>query len=210
MFKSGHVTKKNLQLRKKCSMFSHLINDHEQVVVSLWLFLHALTQSICIAAVAYKFRVFWSWSRRLCRLTKWIKLTQTEGKVFQIKSENTASLQPTTLTKQADVDLLQRVDAAELVELVVNLVEYQGFIVICCEVPHYVVHCREGNRITEHGNRWGEVGASCFITLCLSVPDTLSPHVAEWPTHDLKQNPQEQWMFLTWRTLGSLPAVGMR
>lgn len=207
MFKSGHVTK-NLQFRKKCSMFSHLINDHEQVVVSPWLFLRALAQSICIAAVACKFRVFWRRSCRLCRLNKWTKLTQTEGKVFQIKSETSASLQPTVLTKQADVDLLQRVDAAELVELVVHLVEYQGFIVICCEVPHYVVHCREGNRITEHRDRCGEVGASCFITL--SVPDILSPHVAEWPTHDLKQNPQEQWMFLTWRTLGSLPAVGMR
>ena len=48
------------------------------------------------------------------------------------------------LTKQADVDLLQRVDAAELVELVVDLVEDQGLVVVRREVPHNVKHCSVG------------------------------------------------------------------
>ena len=52
---------------------------------------------------------------------------------------------PTILTKQADVNLLQRVNAAELVELMVNLVEYQSFVVVCSEVFHNVEHCRERN-----------------------------------------------------------------
>lgn len=49
---------------------------------------------------------------------------------------------PITLTKQADVHLLQRVNAAELIELMVDLVEDQSFVVVRREVPHYVVHCR--------------------------------------------------------------------
>ena len=53
------------------------------------------------------------------------------------------------LTKQADVDLLQRVDAAELVELVVDLVEDQRLVVVGREVPHDVEHCRGNN--TTHG-----------------------------------------------------------
>lgn len=48
------------------------------------------------------------------------------------------------LTEQADVDLLQRVHAAELVELVVDLVEYQGLVVVGREVPHNVVHWMGG------------------------------------------------------------------
>lgn len=52
----------------------------------------------------------------------------------------------TSLTKQTDVDLLQRVNAAELVELVVNLVEDQGLVVVRREVLHYVKHCRAGQR----------------------------------------------------------------
>lgn len=51
------------------------------------------------------------------------------------------------LTEQADVDLLQGVDAAELVELVVDLVEDQSFVVICGEVLHDVVHCGGENEI---------------------------------------------------------------
>lgn len=49
------------------------------------------------------------------------------------------------LTEQADVHLLQGVDAAELVELVVNLVEYQGLVVVGGEVLHYVVNWRRRN-----------------------------------------------------------------
>lgn len=37
-------------------------------------------------------------------------------------------------------------NAAKLVELMVDLVEYQSLVVVCCEVPHYVVYCREGNQ----------------------------------------------------------------
>lgn len=51
------------------------------------------------------------------------------------------------LTEQADVDLLQGVDAAELVELVVNLVEDQSFVVICGEVLHDVVNCGGENEV---------------------------------------------------------------
>lgn len=51
------------------------------------------------------------------------------------------------LTKQADVDLLQGVDAAELVELVVHLVEDQSFVVICGEVLHDVVNCGGENEM---------------------------------------------------------------
>ena len=47
------------------------------------------------------------------------------------------------LTEQADVDLLQGVHAAELVQLVVDLVEDQGLVVVGGEVPHDVVHCGE-------------------------------------------------------------------
>ncbi len=40
------------------------------------------------------------------------------------------------LTEQVDVDLLETVHTAKLVELVVNLVEYECFVVVCREVSH--------------------------------------------------------------------------
>lgn len=43
------------------------------------------------------------------------------------------------LTEQLNIDLLQRVDAAELVQLVVDLVEDQSFVVVSCVVLHDVV-----------------------------------------------------------------------
>lgn len=66
--------------------------------------------------------------------------------MFQISDYLAPGPQPTILTKQADVNLLQRVNAAELVELMVNLVEYQSFVVVCREVLHNVEHCRERNK----------------------------------------------------------------
>lgn len=64
--------------------------------------------------------------------------------MLQISRSFTEAPQP--LTEQADVDLLQGVNTAELIELVVNLVEYQSFVVICGEVLHDVVNCRGENK----------------------------------------------------------------
>lgn len=58
------------------------------------------------------------------------------------------------LTKQLNVDLLQRVHAAELVELVVDLVEDEGFVVVGRVVLHDVIHCdrRSGSA---RATNWG-------------------------------------------------------
>lgn len=50
------------------------------------------------------------------------------------------------LTEQLDVDLLQRVDTAELVQLVVDLVEDESFVIVSGVVLHYVVHCKRRER----------------------------------------------------------------
>lgn len=50
------------------------------------------------------------------------------------------------LTKQLDVDLLQRVHAAELIQFMVNLVENKGLIIISSVVPDYVHHCNKKSR----------------------------------------------------------------
>lgn len=59
-----------------------------------------------------------------------------------VKNNNKINRRGRGLTEQADVNLLQRVNAAELVELVVDLVENQSLVVVGREVPHNVVHCR--------------------------------------------------------------------
>lgn len=46
------------------------------------------------------------------------------------------------LTKQLNVDLLERVDTAELVKLMVNLVEDESFVVVSSVVLHYVINCK--------------------------------------------------------------------
>lgn len=56
----------------------------------------------------------------------------------------------TTLTKQLDVDLLQRVNAAELIQFMVNLVENEGFIIICSVVPDYVHHCNKNSSYSSY------------------------------------------------------------
>lgn len=66
------------------------------------------------------------------------------------------------LTEQADVDLLQGVDAAELVELVVNLVEDQSFVVICGEVLHDVINCGGENEINVEQLSRGARMCSCW------------------------------------------------
>lgn len=43
------------------------------------------------------------------------------------------------LTEELDVDLLEGVAAAELVELMVDLVKDESLVVICGEVPHNVI-----------------------------------------------------------------------
>lgn len=50
------------------------------------------------------------------------------------------------LTKQLDVDLLQRVHAAELIQFMVNLVENKGLIIISSVVPDYIHHCNKKSR----------------------------------------------------------------
>lgn len=55
------------------------------------------------------------------------------------------------LTEELDVDLLKRVDTAELVQLVVDLVEDECLVVVGCVVLHYVIHCREGDVQSEEG-----------------------------------------------------------
>lgn len=75
-------------------------------------------------------------------------------RMLQLRSYFTEPPKPVTLTKQANVDLLQGVNAAELVEFVVNLVEYQSFVIVCGEVLHYVVNCRGENETSnkyKHG-----------------------------------------------------------
>lgn len=55
------------------------------------------------------------------------------------------------LTKELYVDLLKRVHAAELVQLVVDLVEDEGLVVVGRVVLHYVVHWagRRSSRIRD-------------------------------------------------------------
>ena len=51
------------------------------------------------------------------------------------------------LTKQLDIDFLKRMNAAELVKLMVDLVEDEGLVVVRSIVLHYIIHCgqeREG------------------------------------------------------------------
>lgn len=50
------------------------------------------------------------------------------------------------LTKQLNVDLLQRVDTAELVQLMVNLVEYESFVIVSSVVLNYVIHYKRRNQ----------------------------------------------------------------
>lgn len=65
-------------------------------------------------------------------------------RLFSVNSSLcTPTLKSCTLTKQADVDLLERVNTAELIEFMVNLIKYQGFVIVSSEVPHYVVHWKE-------------------------------------------------------------------
>lgn len=45
-----------------------------------------------------------------------------------------------SLTEQLNIDFLKRVDTAELIEFMVNLVEDEGFVIVCSEVLHYIVH----------------------------------------------------------------------
>lgn len=40
------------------------------------------------------------------------------------------------LTEQVNVDFLKTVNTAKLVEFMVNLVEYERFVVVGCEVSH--------------------------------------------------------------------------
>lgn len=35
-------------------------------------------------------------------------------------------------------------DAAELVKLMMNLVEDEGLVIVCSIVLHYIIHCGEG------------------------------------------------------------------
>ena len=51
----------------------------------------------------------------------------------------------TELTEQVDVDFLQVVHAAELVQLVVDLVVDQSLVVISREILHHLVHCKNDN-----------------------------------------------------------------
>lgn len=45
------------------------------------------------------------------------------------------------LIKELNVDLLKRVDTAELVQLVVDLVEDERLVVVGCVVLHDIIHC---------------------------------------------------------------------
>ena len=55
------------------------------------------------------------------------------------------------LTEELDVDLLKRVDTAELVQLVVDLVENERLVVVGSVVLHYVIHWEEGEIQHEDG-----------------------------------------------------------
>lgn len=58
------------------------------------------------------------------------------------RSQQAGSERQRQLTEQLDVDLLQRVDTAELVQLMVNLVEDESFVVVSGVVLHYVIDCK--------------------------------------------------------------------
>lgn len=45
-----------------------------------------------------------------------------------------------SLTKQFNVDFLERVDTAELVQLMMNLIEDEGLVVVCREVLHDIIY----------------------------------------------------------------------
>lgn len=55
------------------------------------------------------------------------------------------------LTEELDVDLLKRVDTAELVQLVVDLVEDERLVVVGSVVLHYIIHWEEGEIQDEDG-----------------------------------------------------------
>lgn len=55
------------------------------------------------------------------------------------------------LTKELNVDLLKRVDTAELVQLVVDLVEDERLVVVGCVVLHDIIHWEEGETQNEKG-----------------------------------------------------------
>lgn len=48
------------------------------------------------------------------------------------------------LTKQLDIDFLKSMNAAELVKLMMDLVEDEGLVIVCSIVLHYIIHCGEG------------------------------------------------------------------
>lgn len=45
-----------------------------------------------------------------------------------------------SLTEQLNIDFLKSVNAAELIEFMVNLVEDEGFVIVCSEVLHYIIY----------------------------------------------------------------------
>ena len=67
----------------------------------------------------------------------------------QAKLETRAS----HLVKEVDVDFLEAVDGAELVELVVDLVEDQRLVVVGGVVAHDVVHGFEREQVDHHDPR---------------------------------------------------------
>lgn len=80
------------------------------------------------------------------------------GSAPTAQGENPQNHQPQgQLTKQLDVNLLQRVDTAELVQLVVDLVEDESLVIVSCVVLHDVVHWERRER-RDGGGREGKWG----------------------------------------------------
>ena len=62
-----------------------------------------------------------------------------------MKTPATMSTTCPPLTEKVDVDVLQVVHAAELVELVVHLVVDERLVVVRRVVLHHLVHCQQRN-----------------------------------------------------------------
>lgn len=76
------------------------------------------------------------------------------------------------LTKQLDVNLLERVDAAELVKLMVNLVEDKSFVIVSSVVLHYVVYCKRSAidiKSWDRGTPQGRLSAGSQMFMAWSV-----------------------------------------
>lgn len=73
----------------------------------------------------------------------WLTSRQTEG-CWSLTGLREGVEWYHALTKQLDIDFLKCVNAAELVKLMMDLVEDEGLVIVCSIVLHYIIHCGQG------------------------------------------------------------------